>query len=513
MPIVKQSPPIAETCNICVETFNKSTRKQVICDYCDFLACSSCCQTYLLSIDTPKCMNCNTAWNRETLQKKMTKSFIETKLKPHHKEYLFNLEKALLAQTMPEVEKYKNIRNINIEIKKLDDQVTFLERHKIDLYKKEKKLCYENLQKSFVINKNITLNNNGESELNFIDSSEVKKINKKIRKLLDEINTLKMQLGIVKNNGNTIPIDFYNSSKIILRCPSNNCKAFLNKDFHCTLCNIDVCEECHQIMSENHLCNKNDIETVQAIKNNTKPCPSCAVPIFKINGCDQMWCVNCHTAFNWVTGNKETNNIHNPHYHQWMREKQNGIPERNPLDFACGRDLGEYFLQDFNNIQKKIQTTYNRDKYAFSINIYYNKIYEFIQILNHILHDTIPKYQENRQNKNTELRIKYILNEIDESKFKTELFSNEKFTARNKEILDLLTMYVHVSTDIIHKIYQNAYNIAYKNEIIDPSYKDELEKLTDYFKTTIANIGNIYNTKIPQNINSSIEEINKLLYV
>ena len=45
------------TCNICIEKFNKSTHIQVQCMYCQFESCRKCCETYILDLPLPKCMN------------------------------------------------------------------------------------------------------------------------------------------------------------------------------------------------------------------------------------------------------------------------------------------------------------------------------------------------------------------------------------------------------------------------------------------------------------------------
>ncbi len=488
---------MTDSCFVCAEKYNKSTRKLVTCKYCDYQSCSSCCQSYLLTINSPKCMNCNTLWGREFLQTILSKSFLDKKLKEHHKNYLFDIEKALLPATMPDVEKQKKITEINAEIKKLE-----IEYHELG----------KEWRKSF----NTTLKSGSKNSGEYAISNNKKQIlnpnvelSKKMKKILDKIHHFDNMIISIKRDEETS--DFNNSvkmPKLITRCPTENCRAFLNSQFICSLCNVSVCELCHQIKTESHICKKDDIESVNALKQNTKPCPNCAVPIFKLDGCDQMWCVSCHTAFSWQTGNIETK-IHNPHYFQWLNKnrKSNEIAaERNPLDFACGRELDYHFISDFNTLQHKIITSY-KNHHGLHILQFYGKINDLIQKISHILHDTIPQYQENRQNKNKELRIKYLLNEINESIFKKNLFSNEKFTLRNKEILDILIMYVHVSTDIIYKIYDNAYGIIYRREAFNENYREELQQLTEYFSNNLDRICSIYNTKPPKNITSSIEYI------
>ena len=43
-----------------------------------------------------------------------------------------------------------------------------------------------------------------------------------------------------------------------------------------------------------------------------------AIPIFKISGCNQMFCTNCHVVFDWNTLKIDTGNVHNAHYFDWM---------------------------------------------------------------------------------------------------------------------------------------------------------------------------------------------------
>ena len=48
-----------------------------------------------------------------------------------------------------------------------------------------------------------------------------------------------------------------------------------------------------------------------------------------VRNCDQMYCMQCHTAWDWITQTIETGRIHNPHYYEWLRTQNNGeIPKR-----------------------------------------------------------------------------------------------------------------------------------------------------------------------------------------
>lgn len=93
------------------------------------------------------------------------------------------------------------------------------------------------------------------------------------------------------------------------------------KEKFCSLCKFAFCEFCEKCYSPDtkHICLDSDKETVKTILSSTKNCPKCYSRITKIQGCDQMWCVVCKTAFSWNTGKIETGPIHNPHYHDWRR--------------------------------------------------------------------------------------------------------------------------------------------------------------------------------------------------
>ena len=96
-------------------------------------------------------------------------------------------------------------------------------------------------------------------------------------------------------------------------------------------------------------------KTADLIKSTTKPCPKCGERISKIEGCDQMWCVTCHTAFSWRTGKIDTGRVHNPHFFEHVNE--NGQMIRNPGDQVCGGLPQWWNMQENVRVMFQLQPT------------------------------------------------------------------------------------------------------------------------------------------------------------
>jgi hypothetical protein len=237
--------------------------------------------------------------------------------------------------------------------------------------------------------------------------SKIKTLKQKIEEIRErytDINPCKNSVSLLKNKEyiniqydlykmeqeyfniksmNTNAIKDKPSHKIIMKCEKDNCKGFVNETYSCNVCDTSYCNKClinitsckDTTCEENqHECDKDDIETAKILINNTHPCPSCGTRISKIDGCDQMWCTQCHTSFSWSTGVIETGNIHNPHYFEWLRINGNEIPQRNQLEHQCNDELIY-----FNNIRHFI--------YKYDDLIGSGKIFDYKCILSSIYHD------------------------------------------------------------------------------------------------------------------------------
>lgn len=122
--------------------------------------------------------------------------------------------------------------------------------------------------------------------------------------------------------------------QFVRRCAQKGCRGFLDLAGKCALCGGMTCRDCWVGLASvgSHVCCASDL----LIAAETKPCPTCQVPIYRIDGCYQMWCTQCRTAFSWTTGQVEVGMIHNPHYLEWQRRQ--GSSQQKEVVVGCSDD-------------------------------------------------------------------------------------------------------------------------------------------------------------------------------
>lgn len=104
----------------------------------------------------------------------------------------------------------------------------------------------------------------------------------------------------------------------------------------CKVCKTFQCMECMtalQTKTTEHICDEDLVKTIKMIAKSSKPCPNCKQPIMKLHGCNQMFCTECNTAFDWETNQIITGRIHNPHYFIWL-SKTGKTAQDNPAQQA-----------------------------------------------------------------------------------------------------------------------------------------------------------------------------------
>lgn len=397
------------TCNVCVEDFNKTVRTKVTCR-CGFEACRNCIKTYLMDQTTDAhCMSCKVQWNRQFLVDSFEKTFMIKTWKNYRENILYERELSMMPETQIYVEKI------------------------IELEKKEKSI-----------------------------EDEISNLVMRLNECKYEINRLK-----------TTSVYLSSRREFIRHCPNGDCRGFLNTSLKCNICEMWACGDCREVKGNTrnteHVCKEEILASVKQLEKDTKPCPKCASSIFKIDGCNQMWCYNCHTVFDWKTLKIETGTVHNPEYFEYLRRSGKNI-ERTEGDIPCGRELSNYFISRNYNTFTKLDMDIIRD-------------------VIHIREIELRRFNPgNIDDRNRDIRIRYMMKNIDKDKLKILLQKREKETQKKIEISNLLKMYIQCMTDIFYRYKEDSKN--------KKKYYSEIKNLVTYTNEYFEKIAKSYNCKV-----------------
>ena len=564
----KRTKKVDPVCQICDEKLNKSTHIPIKCQYCEFEACRTCCETYATNEPTVKCMNgtCGREWTRKFIREVFTLVFINGPLKTHREQLLFDRERALLPATQPIIEGKIACAKIDKDIDEIRKQVAALNRQIGDLH----------IQKSL-----ITANPRRNTE----------------------------------------------RAAFVRACPDEDCRGFLSSQWKCGICEKWSCPECHLVKGytrdAEHTCNPDDVATAQLLANDTKPCPKCATGIFKIDGCfsentpillydgstkmsqdicvgdilvgddgikrtvldtttgiddlyevvqtngvtytvnsehilvlllddvihkicvndylhltndvrlkykgfkkqnniiydksdiqvnkkgtshyygwtlehdslfvlpdntvvhncDQMWCTQCHTAFSWRTGAIQ-NNIHNPHYYEWLRRTNGGEAPRNPGDVPCGREMNHHLSE---MIARCLRHRHAQHAGSVACRTRCDDIVRRTIHLNYAERPTPANYERRNEN----LRVMYLMKEISEVDMKDQLQRDDKRHNKIQEIADIYTIVTTTVTDIMYRFLHHIENECQPNAF-STDILDEIEPLVKYANECLSDVSYTY---------------------
>jgi len=561
------------SCQICDYKLNVSTRKPVVCPYCEFEACRTCCETYILGESSIKCMSpgCGREWTRQFISTVFTGVFLNGPLKARREQLLFDNERALLPATQPLVERVIQVENGRREMAALAER---------------------------------------------------------IRALQLESRTLATNIYRLEHNQDAVA-----RSEFVRACPADGCRGFLSTQWKCGICEQWACPTCHVIKGDSrdaeHTCNPDDVATAALLASDTKNCPNCQMGIFKVDGCfardtpilmwdgsqkpsqdvslgdiligddgeqrivehlvsgednlyeikqkngmsyvvnskhilalkqagtannsplveitvdeylkldesqrlnmlgikingetsrinvlsvgrgkyygwtldrnprfllpdhtivrncDQMWCTQCHTAFNWRTGRIEQV-VHNPHYFEWLRRNGNQVP-RAPGDNPCQHN--ELNHRTYILFQDLLRSRHTRNHASKDCEDRLGRIVRNVIHMRYVIMATYTA--QNRVNRNEGLRIQYMRNQITEDHFKTTLQREEKKEEKKREIRNVLDILYTTVTDIVLRF------IAHLREAPDGQWTytilNEIHPIVDYSNECFRDIGRVYKCKV-----------------
>lgn len=283
----------------------------------------------------------------------------------------------------------------------------------------------------------------------------------------------------------------------IKECSYVDCKGLLSTNWKCPLCEKFTCSKCHESKEDNHVCNEDLVKSIESLKRDSKPCPKCGTAISKIDGCDQMYCISCHTAFSWRTGNIEKGYIHNPEYFRYRRDNNLDIP-RNP-NAGRGFEINECFdpLEPMHR--------YNVETYFFSKIRSYNSTHGKNRILSNTLGNIfryamhtkiviLSSYRINLDHKLEKLRISYLVGDINEDKWISEIKKKTKEYHRNNAQYEIIDTFLKIWGDII----MNIIYIFEENGKVKEKIENQIKLFIKYLENTnkeLKNIRDIFKSK------------------
>lgn len=463
-------------CNICCESINKSVRKPITCPYCEFLCCLRCFKRFLLeSAGNSSCMMCKRELSLDFITRNTPKTFHNIEYRAHRTQILYERERSLLPTTQHLAEEELEKRRIQKENKFLYDEDEYLRFRRTEIIQEINNKygtgSFQTIMKAKNRNK-FTDTADFVNEMMYIGRRR-----REIKNITQPIQQTPFLQSFAKRE------EEKDRKKFIKACPNGECRGFLSSVWKCGTCKTYVCKDCHEVKKnredDTHICDPDFVATAKLLKSETKPCPKCAVPIYKIDGCDQMWCVECRTPFSWNTGQIVNDIVHNPHFYEWQRQQNNGNAPRVLGDEQYNR-CGELpWIQDVEYLLKlrKINLDYWQNCF---------------QIVEHTRRDVLIQYPEQTDiiQDNSDLRVKYLINDIDEKQWKKTLQMRQKRREKNHEINQILQMFVTTLTDIWNRFIVENIDIVLETEELRKYVNDNLQVISKQFNNKVPKITN-----------------------
>jgi hypothetical protein len=365
-------------------------------------------------------MNCKHIFDNQFFSDNCDSTFISTSLKDHRKLLLLEIEKTFLPATQRFIFIAKEIKNTDEAIKNNHDEI-----------KKQTELL-KPLMRGGTLDR----------------FDKINKINIYIQELKENENQFLIYLQKLQRNEIGEP-----GNSVTRKCPIKDCKGFLNNEWICGTCESHICEKCNEhIGGSTHICKDEYVESMKLINKDTKPCPTCGTMIHKYEGCSQMWCVVCHTTFDYNTLAIDLDVIHSPHYYEYLRKKNStGDIPRNP---------GDYFIvpmQQLLGVLRLQQIHITHDAYYF-LNVFH-------RLVVHVRANEITTNIIHTERTNRASRILYMTNEITEKQFKTKILATFKKQEQSIKFNKIYEEFVDKGRNIIRQVVEQN-NLEYTNSSV-----------------------------------------------
>lgn len=454
-----------ETCAVCFDTFNKSTRAKTSCPFCGISICRTCLQTYVLGDirDSPPCVNteCEHDWDRDFLDTQFTRTFRLQTYKEHRETVLRDRERSRLPETQEDAaafrqakiqynQEYARAVDLNAQIQRLQNELLYVENRVYQTHR---------VMESF-----------GRTRLNTTSNASTASAEPK--------------------------------RQFIRACPAPDCKGFLSTAWKCGLCEKWTCNDCHELIGttkdSDHACDSDKLASARLIEEESRPCPKCGARICKIDGCNQMWCTVCNTGFDWRTGTLAKGPIHNPHFFQWL-QRQGGAAaaQQGPANIIvnCDQELDRQVTNALYRHQDRYYATRTRelpDPVAVELR-YLGEAWRMAREYadpaygpQAALRETAEQYRR--------LRVRYLTGEIDEDTWRSALQRIEKDELHAEAVQQVRDLYANAARDLIRGIVAGALGGPVAGTVAE-AISNQVRELVGYVNDSFGNIAKRFGRK------------------
>lgn len=439
------------TCAICA----KEKKGIITCENCGGVVCKSCMKRTLIEfpmksgkiVEGIACILCKKEISLRKIRKELGRRFYDKELREVRMNAYISHERELLANNQVEAKEIRELYNLKKQIKENEKIISEL---KWDIANGN--FLNEDISNDFISRKKL-----------------MEKENKKLRKR--KATLIQRKKDIEQKLDSEVP----NTNKYI-KCIESNCKGYIPiKDvpdgelYTCGLCSIKICPICKEIKKKKHICDPNILESLKEIEASSVTCPICKVPIQKIEGCSQMFCTNCHTKFDYRTGeqivgdaffyeNVHLEELRKTDPYKWAELKNKEFDETinaNALvQLSQGMDLVQLIDQrELIHAHELLNTDYELPSYVdIEHGVIYSRTNKRIRFMNifatakevvaYIITNELRKYKHKisdyNDDTNKEIRLKYLMNKYDEKTFIKMLTTSFKNMEYETELCDEL---------------------------------------------------------------------------
>jgi hypothetical protein len=505
---------------ICCETFTGTRRAKVTCSGCDFSACTQCTQTYILSKEMePHCMGCKEPFDPNFLIQNFGKTWRLKDLKDHREKILLDREKLRKPEIYSEVMAQRAQHEIDqvrwfyhqgfLGSRRPNFTITSTAAHGKEVYWKLAGFNRENLRdalRAWVVDWKERYDELKTDHLPPDAMAAYIYLGKMIEMDLMEHPELVMFRDWWDEKRHAVRSRYSfeegyrrtrNPPKVVYNrpCPLEECNGFVDTSkWTCGTCKKHICKECFIEKEEGHECNKDMVDTVKMIMKESRPCPKCSIYIHKTEGCDQMWCTQCHTTFSYQTGEIHAGRTHNPMYYQWLRETRGTVP-REP-----GDDPNQHCMTDPTTMLVNL-TRIDTDREEERAIV--GKVEGVVRLKAETQRGfawNLSWYHRENYTTNTtgadlrKLMVESIDGKIHDVDWKRKIQMIDKRSMRDQLFRDCMDTFVAVSSEMVEEFW----NHWQTRGTVDATFGDKLERLLAYVNGQFGVYGKAMNIVAPR---------------